>query len=48
MSFSTSEFLLVRPGDYVAIKNQDSQNNKDKQSNYWIGQEIQMHGLCFK
>ena len=44
MSFSTSEFLLVRPGDYVAIKNQDSQNNKDKQSNYWIGHVISCIG----
>jgi len=41
LSSATPEFLFVKPGDYVAIKNEENyQNNKEKTKNYWVGQVI--------
>jgi len=41
LSSATPEFLFVKPGDYVAIKNEaNCQNNKEKNNNYWVGQVI--------
>ena len=41
----TPEFLLVRPGDYVAIKNEENcEDTKEKNKNYWIGQVIDCIG----
>ena len=46
MSSATPEFLFVRPGDYVAIKKENCENNKDKEKdeNYWVGQVIDCIG----
>ena len=45
MSSATPEFLLVRPGDYVAIKNKENcEDTKEKSKNYWIGQVIDCIG----
>ena len=45
MGSTTSEFLFVRPGDYVAIKNeQNFEDTKDKNTNYWVGQVINCIG----
>ena len=45
MSSATSEFLFVRPGDYVAIKNEENcEDNKKKKKNYWVGQVINCIG----
>ena len=45
MSSTTPEFLFVRPGDYVAIKNEENFNNtKEKNKNYWVGQVIDCIG----
>ena len=42
---ATSEFLFVRPGDYVAIKNEGNfQDSKVKENDYWIGQVINCIG----
>ena len=39
------EFLLVRRGDYVAIKDeQPYQKTKKKENDYWIGQVINCIG----
>ena len=45
MSSATSEFLFVRPGDYVVIKNQrNCEDTKEKNNNYWVGQVINCIG----
>ena len=45
MSSATSEFLFVRPGDYVVIKNQENcEDTKEKKNNYWVGQVINCIG----
>ena len=45
MCSATSEFLLVRPGDYVVIKNEENcQYAKKKQNDYWIGHVINCIG----
>ena len=45
MSSATSEFLFVRPGDYVVIKNEKNyEDNKEKKNNYWVGQIINCIG----
>ena len=45
MSSSTSDFLLVRPGDYVVIKNEENfKGTKEKKSDYWVGQVINCIG----
>ena len=45
MSSTTSEFLFVRPGDYVVIKNQENcEDTKEKKNNYWVGQVINCIG----
>jgi len=36
------EFLFVRPGDYVVIKNEE--NSQDNKNNYWIGRVINCIG----
>ena len=57
MSSATPEFLFVRPGDYVAIKNEENcEDIKKKNKNYWSVKlstvleelEIQIHGPYFK
>ena len=40
MSSSIPEFLFVRPGDYVVIKKENCEKNK----NYWVGQVIDCIG----
>ena len=45
MSSATSEFLFVRPGDYVVIKSQENfEETKEKKHNYWVGQVINCIG----
>ena len=45
MSSATPEFLFVRTGDYVAIKNEENcENTKEKNKNYWIGHVINCIG----
>ena len=45
MSAATYEFLFVRPGDYVVIRNEENfQNVKNKNNNYWVGQVINCIG----
>ena len=45
MSSATSEFLFVKPGDYVVIKNQENcEDTKEKKNNYWVGQVINCIG----
>mgnify|MGYP001499687964 CR=1 FL=1 len=45
MIWATSEFLLVRPGDYVVIKNEEKfKCTKEKKSDYWVGQVINCIG----
>ena len=45
MRSAAPEFLLVRSGDYVVIKNEESyQDNKEKQNDYWIGHVISCIG----
>ena len=45
MSSATPEFLFVRRGDYVAIKNEENyEDTKGKHKNYWIGQVIDCIG----
>ena len=42
---STSEFLLVRPGDYVIIQNDSNRKDtKEKNNNYWVAQVINCIG----
>ena len=38
------EFLLVKPGDYVAIRNDKFSQDKKQQNQYWIGQVINCIG----
>ena len=41
----TPEFLLVRPGDYVAIVNEKNcPDTKEKNKNYWVAQVINCIG----
>ncbi len=45
MSSATSEFLFVRPGDYVVIKKEENyEYTKEKKKNYWVGQVINCIG----
>jgi len=45
VSSATPDFLFVRPGDYVAIKNEESsKNTKENNKNYWVGQVIDCIG----
>ena len=44
MNSATPEFLFVRPGDYVVIKKENCENNKEKNKNYWVGQVIDCIG----
>tara|TARA_B100000614_G_scaffold189176_1_gene170167 strand:- start:120 stop:371 length:252 start_codon:yes stop_codon:yes gene_type:complete len=45
VSSTTPEFLFVRTGDYVAIKNEENcKNTKEKNNNYWVGQVIDCIG----
>ena len=45
MSSAASEFLFVRPGDYVVIKSQENfEETKEKKNNYWVGQVINCIG----
>jgi len=45
MNSAASEFLFVRPGDYVVIKKEENcDNTKDKDNNYWVGQVINCIG----
>ena len=45
MSPPTPEFLFVRPGDYVAIKNEENyEDTKKKNKHYWVGQVIDCIG----
>lgn len=42
---TASEFLLVKPGDYVVIKNEENcQDTKIGQNDYWIGHVINCIG----
>ena len=42
---TTSEFLFVRPGDYVVIKKEENcEDTKEKKNNYWVGQVINCIG----
>ena len=45
MSSPISEVLFVRPGDYVAIRNEENcENTQEKNKNYWVGQVIDCIG----
>ena len=45
MSSKTPEFLFVRPGDYVVIKNEENfEDTNEKNKNYWVGQVINCIG----
>jgi len=45
MSSATPEFLFVRPGDHVAIKNEENcEDIKEKNKNYWVGKVIDCIG----
>ena len=46
MAYSVScEFLFVKPGDYVVIKNgKNRQDTKNEQNDYWIGHVINCIG----
>ena len=45
MSSATHEFLFVRTGDYVVIKNEENfKNSKEKNKIYWVGQVIDCIG----
>ena len=45
MSSATPEFLFVRPGDYVVIKNENNyEDTKEKNKNYWVGKVINCIG----
>ena len=45
MSSTTPEFIFVRHGDYIAIKNEKNcENTKEKNENYWVGQVIDCIG----
>ena len=45
MSSATPEFLFVRTGDYVVIKNEGNcKNSKENNKIYWVGQVIDCIG----
>ena len=45
MISATPEFLFVRPGDYVAIQNEENcEDIKEKNENYWVGKVIDCIG----
>ena len=45
MSSATPEFLLVKPGDYVAIKNEENcEDINETNKNYWVGKVIDCIG----
>ena len=45
VSSATPEFLFVRTGDYVVIKNEENfKNSKEKNKIYWVGQVIDCIG----
>ena len=45
MRSASSEFLSVRPGDYVVIKNEENcPDTKKRQHDYWIGYVINCIG----
>jgi len=45
VSSANSEFLFVRPGDYVVIKKEENcKDTKEKNNNYWVGQVINCIG----
>ena len=45
MRAATPEFLFVRPGDYVAIKNEENcEDTEEKNINYWVGEVIDCIG----
>ena len=44
MSSATPEFLFVRPGDYVVIKEENCDNTNEKNKNCWVGQVIDCIG----
>ena len=45
MSSATPEFLFVKPGDYVVIKNEGNcEDPEEKNKNYWVGQVIDCIG----
>ena len=45
MRSASPEFLLVRPGDYVVIKNEENcPDTKKRQNDYWIGYVINCIG----
>ncbi len=45
MCSATPEFLLVKPGDYVAIKSEKiCEDAKERNKNYWVGQVIDCIG----
>ena len=45
MSSANFEYLCVRPGDYVAIKNEENcEDIKEKNKNYWVGKVIDCIG----
>jgi len=44
LSSATPEFLFVKSGDYVAIKNEENCEDTKKNENYWFGQVIDCIG----
>ena len=45
MNSETSDFLFVKPGDCVVIKNEDNcEDAREKKNTYWIGQVINCIG----
>ena len=45
MAYSEAyEFLFVKPGDYVAIKDDKAHEDPKRQNDYWIGQVINCIG----
>ena len=45
MNSANFEFLFVRPGDYVAIKNEENcDDTEEENTNYWVGKVIDCIG----
>ncbi len=45
LNSAAADFLFVRPGDYVIIKNEENcENHKGKNNYYWVGQVINCIG----
>ena len=45
MHSATSEFLFVKPGDYVVIKHEEGyEYAKEMKNNYWVGRVISCIG----